>query len=145
MKKMFLFRSDLALMLFLLVTIGLSSCGTSSKMSDRASKDPTLVKPADNQSLNETWSSLLSRVVGVEVRGVEPNLSLRVRGDRSIELSNEPLYVLDGVRLGQEFSRLAGAILPKDVASIRVVKGSSATTMYGDSSGNGVIVVTSRE
>lgn len=103
-----------------------------------------MVQLAGNQAMNETWSSLLSRVVGVEIRGTEPNLSLRVRGDKSLELSSEPLYVLDGVLLGQEFSRLAGAILPQDVASIRVLKGVSATR-YGDGSGNGVIVVESKE
>lgn len=145
MKKTFSFRSELVLLILLVATICMSSCSTSNKRLNRASNDPNLVQTADKQPLNETWSTLFSRVVGVEVRGTEPNLSLRIRGDRSIELSNEPLYVLDGVRLGQDFSRLAGAILPKDVASIRVLKGSSATTMYGDNSGNGVIVVSSKE
>lgn len=144
MKKIFPFQSSFVLMIFLLAMICMSSCGTSKGMSDQASKDPNLVKVPDNQSINETWSSLLSRVVGVDIQGVEPNISVRIRGDNSLELSNEPLYVLDGVRLGQDFSRLASAILPKDVESIHVLKGSAAAR-FGESSGNGVIVVRSKE
>lgn len=144
MKKMSFSKSVLVLLPALLVTVCLSSCGTSNGMPNRTARDPNVVQPADHQSLNETWITLLSRVAGVEVRGSEPNLSVRVRGDSSIMLSNEPLYVLDGVRLGQNFSRLAGAILPQNVASIRVLKGAAATK-YGDSSGNGVIEVTSKE
>ncbi|MCB0628818.1 MAG: TonB-dependent receptor plug domain-containing protein [Saprospiraceae bacterium] len=144
MKKIFFSRSGLALMSLFLVMLYTSSCGTSNGASSRAARDPNLVQPADSQSNSETWYTLLNRVAGVDVRGAEPNLSIRIRGDKSIELSNEPLFVLDGVQLGQEFSRLASAILPKDVASIRVVKGSGAT-MYGAGSGNGVIVVTSKE
>lgn len=132
------------LLVFVLAAMGMSSCGTSKTATAGAANDPNLVEPQKDQALNESWSTLLSRVPGVQIRGVEPNLSISIRGDNSIELSNEPLYVLDGVQMGQEFSRLAGAILPKDVASIRVLKGAAASR-FGDSSGNGVIVVESRE
>lgn len=144
MKRIFSLGYALMIIPFLAATMSISSCGTSNGMTAKRAKDPNLVQPADDQAITETWTTLFSRVVGVEVRGAEPNLSIRIRGDKSIELSNEPLYVLDGVRLGQEFSRLASAILPQDVKSIRIVKGSSAT-MYGDSSGNGVVVVASKE
>ena len=144
MKRIFSLGYALMIITFLAATMSISSCGTANGMAAKRAKDPNLVQPADDQAITETWTTLFSRVVGVEVRGAEPNLSIRIRGDKSIELSNEPLYVLDGVRLGQEFSRLASAILPQDVKSIRIVKGSSAT-MYGDSSGNGVVVVASKE
>ena len=80
---------------------------------------------------------------------------IRVRGISSISLSNDPIYIIDGVRmtssnnstsfsnLGSNFSRL-GDINPEDIESIEVVKGPSAATLYGTDAANGVIVITTK-
>src|SRR6185503_13393427 len=74
----------------------------------------------------------------------------------SVSLSNEPIFVVDGVRMsanngstsfgngGNDFSRL-GDISPEDIDNIEVVKGPSAATLYGTDAANGVIVITTKK
>lgn len=80
---------------------------------------------------------------------------VRIRGSNSVSLSNEPLIIVDGVRVnntaasfsiatgGQSPSRL-NDLNPEDIESIEVLKGPSAAALYGTAAANGVIQVTTR-
>jgi TonB-linked SusC/RagA family outer membrane protein len=68
--------------------------------------------------------------------------SVRIRGMRSLEASNDPLYVVDGVVLS------AGGIEtinPRDIESVSVLKDASSTAIYGSRGANGVILVTTKK
>ncbi|REA63451.1 SusC/RagA family TonB-linked outer membrane protein [Dyadobacter luteus] len=67
---------------------------------------------------------------------------IRIRGNRSINASNEPLYVIDGIPLSA--SEVA-AINPNDIASVEVLKDASATAIYGSRGANGVILINYKE
>ena len=67
---------------------------------------------------------------------------IRIRGNRSINASNEPLYVVDGVPLSA--SEIT-AINPNDIASVEVLKDASATAIYGSRGANGVILINYKE
>jgi TonB-linked SusC/RagA family outer membrane protein len=67
---------------------------------------------------------------------------IRIRGNRSINASNEPLYVIDGIPLS---ASEVTAINPNDIASIEVLKDASATAIYGSRGANGVILITYKE
>jgi len=81
---------------------------------------------------------------------------IRVRGVSSISLANDPIYVIDGIRMnannssaafgngGSNFSRL-GDINPEEIENIEIVKGPSAATLYGTDAANGVIVITTKK
>ena len=81
---------------------------------------------------------------------------IRVRGVSSVSLANDPIYVIDGVRLssnnssaffgngGSNFSRL-GDIDPDEIENVELVKGPSAATLYGTDAANGVIVITTKK
>ena len=99
---------------------------------------------------------LNSRVPGVEVMqsggATGSGSRVRIRGATSLSLSNEPIVVLDGIRMdntaqaggfdnftgGQAPSRI-NDINPEDVASVEIVKGPSAAVLYGTDAANGVI------
>ncbi|WP_346316616.1 TonB-dependent receptor [Chitinophaga sp. YIM B06452] len=74
--------------------------------------------------------------------------SIRVRGGNSINGSNEPLYVIDGVPVfadqGSDGTSLnpLNSISPTDIASIEILKDASATAIYGSRGGNGVVLIT---
>lgn len=76
--------------------------------------------------------------------------SIRVRGGNSINGSNEPLYVIDGVPVfadqGSDGTSLnpLNSISPTDIASIEILKDASATAIYGSRGGNGVVIITTR-
>ena len=89
--------------------------------------------------------ALQGRVSGVDITSNQrPGEvgSIRIRGNRSINASNEPLYVIDGIPLSA--SEVA-AINPNDIASVEVLKDASATAIYGSRGANGVILISYKE
>jgi TonB-linked SusC/RagA family outer membrane protein len=81
---------------------------------------------------------------------------VRIRGNSSLNLSNDPIYIIDGVRMtensnsselftgGAQPSRV-GDINPEEIENIEIVKGPSAATLYGTDAANGVIVITTKK
>ena len=67
------------------------------------------------------------------------NPQIRIRGATSYNLSNDPLYVIDGVPTG------VGSLNPSDIQSIEILKDASATAIYGSRGSNGVILVTTKK
>jgi TonB-dependent SusC/RagA subfamily outer membrane receptor len=100
-------------------------------------------------SLNQ---GLAGRIAGVQVNtnsgrpGGQTNV--RIRGFSSINTSNNPLYVVDGVILPvgtqTQNSNSIDFINPDDIASVEVLKDASATAIYGARGANGVILVTTK-
>lgn len=113
-----------------------------------------------NQANIQNFSDLLnSRAPGVVVQqsgGTSGTGSrIRIRGSNSINLSNDPLLVVDGVRVnnnptsgsigvgGQSASRF-NDLNPDDIESVEIIKGPAASAMYGTAAANGVIQVTTK-
>ena len=67
--------------------------------------------------------------------------SIRIRGFASINGSNEPLYVIDGVPFGGNISDLNSA----DIESITVLKDATSSALYGNRAGNGVIMINTKK
>ncbi len=66
---------------------------------------------------------------------------VRVRGNRSINGDNAPLYVVDGV----PFVDAINMISPNDIESMEILKDASATAIYGNRGANGVILITTKK
>jgi TonB-linked SusC/RagA family outer membrane protein len=87
--------------------------------------------------------AIKGRVAGVDIvaSGYKPGdgVRVRIRGQRSLKASNDPLYVLDGIPMAGGI----GDLNPSDIESIEVLKDASATAIYGSRGANGVVLVTS--
>ncbi|HEV8362003.1 MAG TPA: SusC/RagA family TonB-linked outer membrane protein [Gemmatimonadaceae bacterium] len=82
---------------------------------------------------------------------------VRIRGTSSLSLTNDPIYVIDGVRMmsqsncngcigvGGTIPSRVNDINPDEIESIEVVKGPSAATLYGTDAANGVIVINTKK
>ncbi|MEO6282096.1 MAG: SusC/RagA family TonB-linked outer membrane protein [Dyadobacter sp.] len=100
-------------------------------------------------SLNQ---GLSGRIAGVNVSSNSGRpggrANIRIRGASSISVSNNPLYVIDGVILNAvelgNGSTPIDYINPNDIASIEVLKDASSTAIYGARGANGVILVTTK-
>src|SRR5438876_5197546 len=121
-----------------------------------AAKISQLAAPTNTADL------LNSRVPGVEVLqsgGTTGSGSrIRIRGATSLSLRNEPIIVVDGVRIdnspqagnlqnftgGQAPSRL-NDLNPEDIQSVEIVKGPSAAVLYGTDAANGVIQISTKQ
>jgi TonB-linked SusC/RagA family outer membrane protein len=93
------------------------------------------------------------KVAGVQVSdNNEPGggLSVRIRGGTSVNASNEPLYVIDGVPIdiggGSTVSGRNGLnfLNPNDIESVEVLKDASSTAIYGNRGANGVVIITTK-
>ncbi|TVR19441.1 MAG: TonB-dependent receptor [Balneolaceae bacterium] len=78
-------------------------------------------------------------------------LLVRVRGLGSINASNSPIYIIDGVQVRTDHTSVnvpdnaLATINPNDIESIEVLKDASATAMYGAQGANGVVLITTRQ
>jgi len=100
-----------------------------------------LDKPAFN-----VGTAMQGKIAGVQITdmgGGSPGIApqVRIRGTNSLNTSNDPLYVVDGI-VG-----VANALLnlnPNDIESINVLKDASSTAIYGARGANGVIMITTK-
>ena len=96
---------------------------------------------------------LMGKVAGVSVvsNGGTPggSATIRIRGGASLNASNDPLIVVDGVPLDNSgvkgFPNGLGMINPQDIESFNVLKDASATAIYGSRGSNGVIIITTKK
>jgi TonB-dependent starch-binding outer membrane protein SusC len=128
------------------------------------------VSSINGDQLRSTITTNMDQALQGKVAGVQVTqntgapggaASIRIRGANSVSLSNEPLYVIDGIFMGGEAQGTAGyawkngengqnnvnplaAINPADIVSIDVLKDASATAIYGSRGANGVILVTTK-
>jgi TonB-dependent starch-binding outer membrane protein SusC len=73
---------------------------------------------------------------------------VRVRGNRSLGASNDPLYVVDGIPIVNSLgvtSFSVADINPNDIASMEILKDASATAIYGSRAANGVVLITTKK
>ena len=98
----------------------------------------------NSRPVNNAFEALQGKAAGVDITSNQrPGEigSIRIRGNRSLNASNSPLYVVDGVPLS------AGGIEslnPRDIESIDILKDASSTAIYGSRGANGVILITTK-
>ena len=97
-------------------------------------------KDVETRPITSAGAILQGKAAGVQV--VQPSgmpgsgLSIRVRGATSVQASNEPLYVVDGIPT-DDISNLAS----DDIQSIQVLKDASSSAIYGARAANGVVLI----
>ena len=110
----------------------------------------SVVKTDDlaRRPITSASGALQGKAAGVQV--IQPNGSpgqgmvVRVRGASSISSSNDPLYVVDGVPVGEGNYAIA-YLSPNEIESMQVLKDASSTAIYGARGSNGVIVITTKK
>ena len=103
-------------------------------------------------------NSLSGKVAGLQIQSTSSDpgsaSSVTIRGYSSINGSNQPLYVVNGVPLQNNTINTSGHsinaggisnISPNDIESMTVLKGAAATALYGSRASNGVIVITTKQ
>lgn len=130
------------------------------------------VTKLDTEDLNSTKSSnwlnsMQGKVPGLILdranTGPSPSMRLTLRGDQSLNYnSNEALLVVDGIPISSgttatssgtnyanadapvDFGNAASELNPEDIASVTVLKGPSATALYGSRAANGAVIITTK-
>jgi TonB-linked SusC/RagA family outer membrane protein len=107
------------------------------------------------QNVNDLLNSRVAGVTVISGTQTGAGARIRIRGTNSLSLSNDPIYIIDGVRMtsnvgssmlftgGSQPSRV-GDLNPEEIESMEIVKGPSAATLYGTDAANGVVLITTK-
>jgi TonB-dependent SusC/RagA subfamily outer membrane receptor len=108
--------------------------GKSEQVKDMNKSDASVIefKASRSPVYHDIYDMIRGKLAGVEVSGK----SIKIRGTSSLNISTEPLFVVDGVIVSS-----VDGVIPDDVKSIEVLKGPDATA-YGTRGSNGVILIT---
>ncbi|MDX9854098.1 MAG: TonB-dependent receptor [Tenuifilaceae bacterium] len=99
----------------------------------------------EKRPVSSVTSALEGTVAGVQINNTygEPGASpsIRIRGFTSVNGTNDPLYVIDGVPFGGNISDLN----PQDIESISLLKDAASSALYGNRASNGVVLITTKK
>ncbi|MBK8143326.1 MAG: SusC/RagA family TonB-linked outer membrane protein [Chitinophagaceae bacterium] len=129
------------------------SYGTRRKSDLTGSVTSVSAKDFQKGNINSPEQLLQGKVAGLQITtgggSAGGGSRIRIRGGASLNASNDPLIVIDGVPV--EGNGIAGSanvlnsINPNDIESISVLKDASATALYGSRASNGVLIVTTKK
>ncbi len=115
------------------------------------------VVSVSSDAISKTISTSIDQVLQGRAAGVQVqqntglpggSTSIRIRGINSLNASNEPIFVVDGVIIdgstGSSNDNALSSINPNDIVSMDVLKDASATAIYGARAANGVIIITTK-
>jgi len=101
-------------------------------------------KQITEMPITNLGQAMQGRVAGVDVAqsGSKPGTvpKVLIRGRRSFNAGNDPLYVVDGIPLSSGYEDMN----PNDVASMEILKDATATAIYGARGANGVVLITTK-
>lgn len=134
--------------------------GTAKKGSFTGSADVLNAKDIENTPVTTFQNAIIGKAAGVQVTNGSGQAgsvtSIRIRGIGSMNASNEPLYVVDGVPVSSGTSgqlsdylystnNVMNTLNPNDIESITILKDAAASSLYGSRAANGVIVITTKK
>jgi len=119
--------------------------GTQKKKDLTGSISSVKVDAYKSQPVLNASSALQGRVPGLAVTNTSgapgSQVKIRIRGANSINASNDPLYVIDGIALSSIGLK---DININDIESMEILKDASATSIYGSRGANGVVLITTK-
>ncbi|WP_020601031.1 SusC/RagA family TonB-linked outer membrane protein [Spirosoma panaciterrae] len=137
------------------IVVGYGTSERKNLIGSIAKIDPTDTKVIPVGSVD---AQLQGKVPGVQISSATgvpgERVNIRVRGATSINASNDPLYVVDGVFINSNSLQTIGTggkatspiadINPSDIESIEVLKDAEATALYGSRGANGVVLISTK-
>ena len=103
---------------------------------------------ANLRPVTEASGLIQGKVAGVQVQQTSglpgAGMTVRVRGNSSIASSNDPLYVVDGVPVGEGNYAIA-YLSPGDIETMQILKDASSAAIYGSRAANGVVLITTKQ
>lgn len=151
--------------LFLCMVLMLAACASSSKspssgqdssseivdegyqrvQAKNSNQSNIQVNPNEETSSNRSLNDMLQQLPGVNVQGQGAYAKISVSGvSGSFMSGTSPLFVVNGMTIGSDYSTVFNMVHPNDVTSMNVLKGSDAT-IYGTRGANGVILIRTKK
>ena len=140
---------DDAIVLDEVVAIGYASMKRSDLTGSVTSISSEAIEQMNPTSIDQVLQGRAAGVLMVQNSGMPGGgSSVQIRGLNSINGTNEPIYIIDGVTIsgntGTDTDNALSSINPSDIESMEVLKDASATAIYGAQGANGVIIITTK-
>ena len=102
-------------------------------------------KELEKRPISNAVGALEGTTTGIQINNTngEPGSTpeIRIRGYNTVNGSNAPLYIVDGIPMGGETCDIS----PNDIESISVLKDAASAAMYGSRAANGVVLITTKK
>ncbi len=120
--------------------------GISKKSYTTSSSVSSIKASQKNARHNKINNALNGRVSGVQITN-QPSTSsaIRIRGNSSISKNKEPLYIVDGVAIKNNYNSIIKDLDKDNIQKINVYKGHKAEKLFGHAASNGCIVITTKK
>lgn len=121
--------------------------GSTNKKEKRRVKSSVSNYQSDPSWSYESLADYLKRIGTLTVTGAEDYIQVFVRqtGSSSVQLSNEPLFVVDNVNMGRGYAAVVNSVDVNRIKSVRVLNSLVQTAVYGEQGRNGVIIISTEE
>ncbi len=127
--------------------------GTAKKEDMTGSVNKVTTKDFNKGSVSSAQDLITGKIAGVTVTAPSgapgEGGTINIRGLSSLSLTNSPLYVVNGIPLGNEgvggSRNILDVINPNDIESMVILKDASATAIYGSRAANGVVMITTKK
>jgi TonB-linked SusC/RagA family outer membrane protein len=112
-----------------------------------------VIKSLDGKISGVNLTSLSSDPTSSVLVNIRGTTALPTTVDANVSLKGQPLYVIDGIPVGQQtftskngvdFGNILSQLNPEDIENVTVLKGGSAGALYGSDGGNGVVMITTK-
>ena len=129
--------------LFLALLLTLCSCISNQRATGSSLVNDPSTNAITSEDLNNPidLTAYLNRISGVAVRGNGSAAIVRIRGPISFVSEQGPLFVLNGTKLGSDYSVIYNAINPRDISRVKVLKSASEAAIYGSQAAGGVVEI----
>ena len=134
-------RYIIAAFTFLLIMSCSSTQSTSTAGSSNKKSSIDILKEKPNLELID----FLRTKSGLQITGNAPTYKILVRGYKTVEGSQEPLYVINGDQRGRSYNQASYAVDVYKITKVKIIPATMAASKYGDRGGNGVIEITSEK
>ncbi len=131
------------IMLLALLFVSCESQKTTIWSAEQEEKENSTENRITSNQIKATYdlTSQLRGVSGLRIKGSGASAEITIRGGNSLQLSNEPLFVIDGIQFNGDYTRLYYFIDSNQIKSITVLKDVASTGFYGVNGANGVIEI----
>ena len=127
--------------------------GTQRKEDMTGSVSVTKAEDINRGAVTSPQQMMQGKVAGLLVTpgdgGPGSNSSIRIRGSASLNATNDPLIVIDGIPVSNSsvggMPNMLSSINPNDIESFTILKDASATAIYGSRASNGVVIITTKK
>jgi len=124
---------------YLLTLVLLTGCFVSKDTPKKAAKeDPYEI---NNQQDNRSLADVLRKYSSLTIQGDGDNARIYVRGQSTITLETQPLFIVNNTNMGRNYASVNNSINANEIVSVRVLRSLSETAIYGEEGNHGVIII----